>query len=863
MSIAKLCSVALFVLLFGACGDSDQSSMRTKAGEPLVVDSPAGTVRIPTDALPDDVGIRLSSESVASLSNDPTTSAELPVGEVLIIDFSLATGAAESIQIELPLPDGFTGSAYALMRAEGTGINPRVSDTGWRLLPGLVDTDRSLLIVTIIGTTERISLLPVTTDTAATSPAASIRAIGNRLLTLSGISTASAADIPTASPRNVPILRETWAGVCRKGSFEQCVDNGPALINVANLAQRSGKALRGVGFDTIYFAPSVGELLGVIGIQVGRAGARGSGSNLYIVEVAESLDEVTFDEDGNRQVENFFGWYNYVSGTMTVEYDVASDTLIHELMHAVQRAEMPSTFDRRHWRTNGNWIHEGMASAVEVFSPDGTSTKQSGRAYRYLGEWRRWGWNLASDRNLFAYQSLELWLNIDPSLRYLAGFMQSLDASTKATGVNSRNEFSVADQALQSSAGVGLKEAYEDLLVQRDSQNEYPHCRNLIVQCSDRSCTLLDADGNDRDVPTYGMAAYCRDIDVRFDDGDCVNPYFDLEFDGLDGERLLLDGEWIDTGQTVSAPNPMRIWAVNSDIKSTANKKLEFWGFDTEIRPRCGFVSRVAYSQVAAASAVSTRYSDGHGGSEGYMARFDWDPFTGVEQRVVRDKNGADIDAGVPSGNSVAAVKQSHSVSAPGGASASVDIQTRTKDDGDSFSVHGEFELKSSPPGGAYTGVASADVSWSLAVAVKRPALIEIVNCPIFDQEVLASHGSLISAGQTCRLQVDGASTSEIPGFPGMMPSSEDYDEVFEIYDMDDDDLPADSLEALQDLYADPEFNDLILEQARGLGDALTGNIMMFVINSLAESGIEGSGLAPNAEESFSVTITALPDKRN
>jgi hypothetical protein len=203
-------------------------------------------------------------------------------------------------------------------------------------------------------------------------------------------------------------------------------------------------------------------------------------------------------------------------------------------------------------------------------------------------------------------------------------------------------------------------------------------------------------------------------------------------------------------------------------------------------------------------------------------------------------------------------------VEVAGGTSATVEFRTSTREEDNLFEVDGRVTLtttrsRGGAGGGSGQRFASADALWTMSVAVQRPSRIEINNCSLFDRDVLAMQADVTVAGDTCQFEVDGPRTSEMPGLLGMPPTSTDYDEIFEVYDMDEEDMPADVKAALEALYSDPEFSEELLDQSRDLGKALTGNVLFFQVNVEAESSDYGSELPETVWESFRVSITALP----
>jgi hypothetical protein len=222
-----------------------------------------------------------------------------------------------------------------------------------------------------------------------------------------------------------------------------------------------------------------------------------------------------------------------------------SDAAIHELMHAVQCAEIPNA--RR------GWIQEGLAAAVEPFALFHPIPSED---FRYDGNWRSWQNPLNSETDKQEYEAAEFWLSVGGTLAYLPEFLTVV----RSGGVlDDTNEYDVVDQGLTAAPGISLEGAYLELLQKRNADPDYPYCPIVEVLCTGDSCEA-------RRTSTQGMTAVCSDFILEFTPACPVGetPHLTIELRGDPAiHKAMVDGQLYEANQAVAVGETFRYWIIN------------------------------------------------------------------------------------------------------------------------------------------------------------------------------------------------------------------------------------------------------------------------------------------------------------
>lgn len=856
-SLKRIGILAALTLLVG-CGSSEEApqvSDITRQGKPLVLELDGATLTLPADALPPDTEVGASVFDAVNFDPDAVALYETPVTLGLSLFFPGLAAADEPIIVELRVTQPVQNGIYGKLRTIGPGPTEGITDTGWQHTIGVYDEQAAAYRVAIGATTDRIALI-VVTGTAAPNPQGLFTPpTGSpefqwvaHLTSVLGIPAAHAqSEKPKPDIGKYALDDAPWAVVCHPQTLPGCNENSEALKKIADWAQTSTQSLAALGFKNAYLGKLTRKQISDSGFVFVPNRIKAGGDHFFVIEVRRNLN-------------GDLGVYQPATASLIVIANADSTTVIHEMFHAVQKSESFRIWDR-------NWVIEATAAAVEPFAPDLPPGVAKGREYRYGGAWRTWGRHLAADdgdQGNVQYETAELWLNIDPALGYLPEFLSAMDTRSRQSAIGPHNEFQYVDSILQQTTGKGLREQWQDVLVDRNGADAYPYCSKRRVTCEGSECELLDPE---KDIPRIPMVSACRDFEIEATDAECTDPSFDAKFEGSQEiHDFLVDGEWFEPGDETTLSSSTRVWLANSYVKGTSGQRENPpTPPKMTLRPRCLAVTRLRMEATISASAHSVQRKTGESHSEYYDRRLSWESGSEVEVKESLTRDGVEQGGSGGGAAHLDNVSFTKTVNASPAAQAQAELRVQTRQEDRDFIVdgNGRLEVKGGSSGN-WRLSASASLDFALNLSIQKPSEVRIENCELFSAEPLLTKPGFRREGQTCSLwiedpggepaemlpQMDGTPEGNVAAAlaaDGLGFNDEEYEEMMELLESDDV-LKYSSATAAQ------------LEESKRLLKAMYGVVLTFVINQHRANPASDEEHTGSLNEAFSIHIRELTE---
>ncbi len=553
-------------------GCTPEVSGNVSEGQPLTLeltgDLSKGALTIPANALPAGMSVTLAEVDPSTLAPPPNIGNEERITPVYALTFSETLPAEPAFQFTIQVPESVTTNLYARYKIQGgVGFDDRV-DSDWVAYIGKYDAILSLYTLVLSATAEKIwivgihhpnsnntslkldwaaphTLLSQRTQHPQTKVSKPEDTTGQSWLLgllnfageiLSGIipSAHAAGEIADFDQHGWIIMCDssTWANSETPTPFP-CDQNDPdwmkAATEIGDNVVDSTEALSSLGFPR-----GALELRHLDEIQM-------SGLPFLINDPfgRSTTDQLYFLLWVEPPQGKLYGFYSATSSELHVmtTYTATPGVAIHELMHAVQWALIPDTWDF-------NWIVEGTATALIPFAPDYIGP--IGTEYRVFGGWRDWFWSLNDEDANNEYEVAEFWLSLDPSLEYLPSLYQEL---AKLSPDELALQYTAVDQALTQNGQAPLVENYLNLIQDRNSDFEYRHCQT----CSGPDCNFMDT------FPS--MSASCWDMQFQ-----CDQPTTTITLKGQPSLKLMVDGEIHDANTNVPVNDTAHVWLINENL---------------------------------------------------------------------------------------------------------------------------------------------------------------------------------------------------------------------------------------------------------------------------------------------------------
>ncbi len=847
-----------------ACADSSgpAASGAIVEGQPLRLEVPSATLQVPAGALSNGVDVGLSTQLWDQLKEPPDTG-EVPVTEVVTIEFSKAELTDDLLVVEINVPEAADGGLYGLAKSSGGLFLHGITETGWGLVLGVLDQERSVLRFELGSSATSISLVvvhaPDTPSSMAALPVTSMRAVPNwlgRFVTNVIGGEQAHAVINPIGIKNFPLKEMEqmgWVATCRPDNFtgkqkSQCARDSEMLKRIAKLAMQSTLSLKQLGFSHVQLKVIPPTTLGTLPIPFATEPDEASPLVKGYFWVEADPDPDVKSRESNEKVE---GYYHPIFNYIVVNSESEGDTLIHEIMHAVQYAEIPKAVGR-------DWIIEGTAAATEALPLDlktivPVADIRDAREFRYYESWRNWRFPLNSERKdmLDQYEVAEFWLSSTGGLQYLPQvytIIQSGQGTRIHSGSINNTEYNIVDRGLQEALGKGIENVYWDLLKTRNSQEgykgekeEYCHAIELVETDSWRFSEHLK---DEMVLPTAAMSAQCYKISLK-SKLQCANPSLHIDLKGDERvHRFLIKGLDYKVGETaILGPQDykpdFKLWGANVDFHALSNLSAP----DVIVRARCDHAKLLGINQSIATYAMFKGAKRDDLETEQYLRQYNWDPLSGNSESTTLTRNGVDVNVQEAPLNSPNQIELSHRVTVSKGISAQAQFTTTTTNDDGEFVMDGRVRIEANGTGDAPYGFsATADASLVFSVSVPSPSIVEITNCDLFDQDSLADYGS-VKAGANCSFRTAGSQTMHLPNVAGLPEIPEDF--------------LRSALEKMDDVGEENYVGvpDEVLKEAKKLKTALSGEIFFFSINAnRLESFFGDKGREVN--ESFNLRIS-------
>lgn len=542
-------------------------SKTVTAGVVLELAVNGAVVSIPADALEPGVVVTLTEVDPASLDELPNGVGESLITPVYALEFSNAQPSLGLIRFALDIPASVLTGSYARIKVKGGLDAEGETDTDWLAELGEHDAPQSLLVLNLYATATRLLVAGLSSSPAAASGPATgsiTRAASRPQLMVERLAATAAAKLLATNMFHI-WNNYGWVLLCEPKQFKKfkvtsCDPESPEFLPMMNrLAPKlyaADKRLTSLGFPlgSVHRVTLEGILNDgfpyVVYDPDGRSVARSSSTGNKLAYAIAWVDPDTTD--------NILGLF-YPS-TSRVQFDIDTGdngTVIHELMHAVQRAEIHNMYGG-----SNNWILEGIAEATVPYSTGYSGP--SPRDYRF-GSWRDWKNSLLSNDDQNHYKSEEFWLSLTGDLSSIPSFYDNLRGDSSSTETNSQLQ---VDAALTATGLPSLDQAYTDLILQRDGQAGYLHCAGegeaVVRLCSGASCTTLVED-------LHPVSAQCLFETISFAscDDQPVAMTVTLEPDSPNPNmKLIVDGVLYAANTPVDFPvNGKRVWVVNTDLE--------------------------------------------------------------------------------------------------------------------------------------------------------------------------------------------------------------------------------------------------------------------------------------------------------
>ncbi len=861
IGLRVISTCALVLAMLTACADSSgpAASSAIVEGEPLRLEVPSAALHIPAGALSEGVDVRLSKKPWDQL-NESLDTGEVPITEVVTIEFSKAEHISGILVVEIDLPDAADGDLYGLIKSTGSRFPHGIIDTDWSLALGVLDEERAVLRFQLGATATSFSLVvvrdPDTSSSIAAPPVTSMSAVTNRLGRFA--TNVLGGEQAHAQAKNAdwvtPLNGVGWAFECRPGRFTgkwrgQCNSDSEDFNRMAKLALASSQTLIGLGFERAYLRRwSQTEIenrrkRGRRVVMVDPTFPLSFSKEYFLIEVDPKFDR------GREIPAN--AEYAHDRGTIIVKPEVKGRTIIHEIMHAVQAVEIPIVG----W--SHRWITEGIASATEPYAPDRKGIVPIISDYRFKKKWRDWHYPLSSEDFAAApYQVSEFWISIDSSLMYLSAAYPVIQSGTtsliQTIGAPKLSEFptnlqyAVVDHALRKALGKSIKEGYLDLLKTRDGQERYQgFCHDVQMDCDEEKCRLsaeAELGQEEAKLPTEAMSAQCYNVSTEY--AACPYPSIDLDLEGDErAHRFLVNGDRYNVDDTADPKDKkFKLWVANVDVKATPNLSAP----DVIVRARCGQAKLLGINQSIATYAMVQGAKRADLETEQYLRQYDWSLLGGHSEWTTLTRNGQAVKVQEEPLKSPNELDLTHRVTLSKGISAYAQFTTTTTNDDGEFVIDGRVRIEANGSGdGSYGFSATADATLVFSVSVPTPSIVEITNCDLFDQDLLADYGSE-KDGNDCSFRTAGSQTMHLPSGAGLPEIPEDF--------------LRSGLEKMDDVGEEDSVgvSDEVLKQVKKLKTAQSGKIFFFSMNANRIEAFFGNQ-GREVNESFTFRIS--PDE--
>ena len=550
----------------GFCGDTGDFATVVE-GEALTLAVNGAVLTIPADALAPGTAVTLTEIDPASLDEQPNGPSENRVTPIYALEFSEAQLAGENLIFALDVPAAIGSSTYTGIQTTGGLSTDDYSDIEWLLHFGDFDATQSLLIIELGATATRFLVAGLTRTPAdaaaiATDEAPQMPALMKaRALTIPAITAAAATG--TSAWAEHGFIVACMPSKFLKRDDERCDPLSPGFVPMMSELGRalyeSAQQLTSMGFSN-------GRLTRVHSLPVVDIPK--------LVYDPDGLSDATAASTGDAlsywlawadpKVGNTVGYYDPSIGDGDLYMDVdrpvdrTSRTAIHELMHSVQREEI-----RGNWAET--WIIEGLAASVEPNAP--SYSGPTGPEFRKYGNeyWRDWKIVLTSDEGVNEYEAHEFWLSLTGDMGMIPLFYGELEFIIgKDAAANSLQR---VDEALIGTGLPSLPDAYTDLILTRDGQADYPHCKEKVFSCSG-SCSEAITDFS-------AMSAQCIDFNVAIEDtceGVPAEISVTLELASPNPDiKLMVDGVIHEADIPVPFSDEGRIWAINTSFDTSSS----------------------------------------------------------------------------------------------------------------------------------------------------------------------------------------------------------------------------------------------------------------------------------------------------
>jgi len=535
---------------YGYCASETQA---ITAGEATLLALDGAMLSIPPDTLEAGMTVTIAEVAPELLDTPPNNTGESLITPVYVLAFSAAQPANGKLAFTLDITTPKTTGLYARLKIEGGLATEGQSESDWLMVLGKYDTQQSQLTIEIGATATRFLVAGISTGTVVPSITAASsqtdEVIDPEPMVTQSLAVAAVVPVPYTIPE---WSSHGWAVLCDPHEFAKfglssCDPSSPDFDLIMNdlgpHLYDSDKKLTSLGFlsgDVAFFSAIDIENSDdhyVIYDPDNRSGTTSSVTGEEITYFVAWVDPNTTD--------NARGRYDPSTKFLYVDLFEADDTVIHELMHAVQYIEIRNAWGQ-------HWLVEALAAATEPFAP--TTPVPGGSQFRWLDLWRDWGVPLASEDGTNEYEASELWLSMDEMLSLIPNFYSNLRGKSKLTDVNS---YMLADEAMTDTGLPSLRDGYTDLILSRDSDINYPHCESVIYDCTGANCDL-DADVSPISATCFDMdVSFCPDVpqDIKVTLESEVNPHI----------KLIVDGVVHEANTPVPFSGKGRIWAMNTN----------------------------------------------------------------------------------------------------------------------------------------------------------------------------------------------------------------------------------------------------------------------------------------------------------
>ncbi len=765
----RIVAGTLFLCLLGGCFQQGPDVSDTiRADEHIRLEIDGSSIVVEPGALPAGIRVGLSSASIEELDESPLVGTERAASAVITVHFSETLFAEGQYIVEIAVSPRVDTGVFPLIRSIGGMSKHAGADSGWQPGTGTFDRDRSVLVIPLSSTAETISVIAVTTgdvNSANLETPGHAGGIADSLGRLVGIEQAWAATPTLLEVGGDRLLTSRgWAVRCREGEFADaslCADDSPTLTRLAQAALGAAQALSNLDFNYGYLMTTPVTNLEQDPRPHAKVESVGSGTHAVDYFVIDLVKEIPSPDPDFVVI----GEYDDTQGVIKVTPAATADTVIHEIMHSVQRVEISNFWYR-------DWVIEATAAAVQPFAP-GSPTK-SGMSFRRCNPntdaptpsthcpWRNWKHPLSDQESVNPRRTGEFWHAIDGDLGYLSTVFRTM--ATAPDDIGALQDYQVVNRAFEN-LQTELGETYLRLITNRARDAAYPHYETGSVTCSDHRCSFSDANIN---LETQPMAARSFSVAANVD-LDCDRYRTQVEVDGdPETDRFFVNGQLLRPGEKVEVRTDFDFWTANlnhaSDNPSTPTAHLlaecagpvEIIAQNHLIQVRAESVEQcqsggVHYNCGGNQVGSGLEYRSDNVGGHGQLSRWQRD----VRQNLRTDTTDAN-SAPIGLGN-----RFDHTLRADGdgGSTAEVHLDTWAEQTDEHFVLRGSYRTSATAASGrGWFGRAAAEVDYAVHLIVTQPSTVTIENCDAFNlndmtwQMLLGMHWQLERDAGECRM---------------------------------------------------------------------------------------------------------------